>query len=286
MDGFIIINKPKGITSHDVCFKLRKVFNTKKIGHTGTLDPLATGVLVCAVGKATKLVNYLENENKTYIVDVLFGIDTDTYDILGKVVKECNSFVLTNEDIDKALEYFINTTTQIPPIYSAIKVKGKKLYDYALENKEVEIEPRPIKIYNLKRISDLNNNRVKIMVCASKGFYVRSLVHDLGIHLNCYATMTELDRIKAGKFNFEEANELDEVIKNIPNLLSIEEVFNDLLSIEVNDYIAKLVKNGVVLDERQFSLNQMFKVYHNNKLIAIYEPYDDKKYKLVVYLGD
>lgn len=282
MDGFIIINKPKGMTSHDVCFKLKKELHINKIGHSGTLDPLATGVLVIAVGKATKLISYLEKQTKLYIADVFFGIDTDTYDILGKVIKEKEDFSLDNLKIDKALEELKDEKFQYPPIYSAIKVNGKKLYDYALQNKEVEILPRPIKIEKLKRVSEYKDKHVKIEILANKGFYVRSLIHDLGIKLNTYATMSELCRISAGVYNIENAQNLGDEY----TIHTIEEVFNHLDKIEVNDYIAKLIKNGVVLDERQYSKNEMFKVYNNDKLIAIYEPINEKEYKIIVYLGD
>lgn len=282
MDGFIIINKPKGITSHDVCFRLKKELHINKIGHSGTLDPLATGVLVVAIGKATKLINYLEKQNKKYIADVLFGIDTDTYDILGKIIHEKEEFELNNNLIDEALVSLKGEKLQYPPIYSAIKVNGKKLYDYALLNQEVKIEPRPIKIEELIRIGDYNEKKVKIKICANKGFYVRSLVHDLGIKLNTYATMSDLCRISAGDFSIDMADNLGDDY----NILTIEEVFDKLAKIEVSNYMAKLIKNGIMLDERQFTKNEMFKVYFNNNLIAIYEPIEDKKYKIVVYLGE
>lgn len=286
MDGFIIINKPIGMSSHDVCFKLRKVYNTKKIGHTGTLDPLATGVLVVAVGKATKLIQYLENQKKTYIAEILFGIDTDTYDILGKIVNKCDEFDINNQIIDFALIELKETKTQIPPIYSAIKVNGKKLYDYALENKEVQIAPRPILIEELERVSDYKDKLCKVKIMANKGFYVRSLVHDLGVKLSCYATMKNLERTKAGNFDLSVAKELEDVLNGNNELLSIEETFSYLDRIDVSDYIAKLVKNGVVLDERQYNKKELFRVYNNDKLIAIYAPNEIDRYNLVVYLGE
>ena len=186
------------------------------------------------------------------------------------------------DKIDKALEELKDEKFQYPPIYSAIKVNGKKLYDYALQNKEVEILPRPIKIEKLKRVSEYKDKHVKIEILANKGFYVRSLIHDLGIKLNTYATMSELCRISAGVYNIENAQNLGDEY----TIHTIEEVFNHLDKIEVNDYIAKLIKNGVVLDERQYSKNEMFKVYNNDKLIAIYEPINEKEYKIIVYLGD
>ena len=286
MDGFIIVNKPKDMTSHTVCNKIRRVMNTKKVGHSGTLDPLATGVLVVGVGKATKLLNYLENQDKTYVAEALFGIQTDSYDILGNVLNENHEINPTNLEIDNALLKLKESKTQIPPIYSAIKVNGRKLYDYAKMGKKVEIMPRNIDIYSLKRVSNIVDNKVKIEVSANKGFYVRSLINDLGIELNTYAAMSDLIRIKAGNYSIDMAQTLEEIEEYGPKIYTIEETFSHLKRIDVNDYIAKLVKNGVILDERQFSLNEMFKIYHNNNLIAIYEPFDGKKYKLVLKLED
>ncbi len=286
MDGFIIVNKPKDMTSHAVCNKIRSIMHTKKVGHSGTLDPLATGVLVVAVGKATKLINYLENQDKTYVAEALFGIQTDSYDILGNVLNKDDLSNPTDSEIDKQLEILKGSESQIPPIYSAIKVNGKKLYDYAKNGEMVEILPRKIKIHSLKRVSNIIDKKVSIEVRANKGFYVRSLINDLGTMLNTYAVMSNLIRTKAGKYDISISQTLEEIKENGPIIHSIEDTFSHLKRIDVNDYMAKLVLNGVILDERQFSLNEMFKIYHNDKLIAIYEPFDDKKYKLVIKLVD
>ena len=286
MDGFIIVNKPKDMTSHAVCNKIRSIMHTKKVGHSGTLDPLATGVLVVAVGKATKLINYLENQDKTYVAEALFGIQTDSYDILGNVLNKDDLSNPTDSEIDSQLEILKGSETQIPPIYSAIKVNGKKLYDYAKNGEMVEILPRKIKIHSLRRVSNIIDKKVSIEVSANKGFYVRSLINDLGISLNTYAVMSNLIRTKAGKYDISISQTLEEIKENGPIIHSIEDTFSHLKRIDVNDYMAKLVLNGVILDERQFSLNEMFKIYHNDKLIAIYEPFDDKKYKLVIKLVD
>ena len=285
MDGFIIVNKPKGMTSHDVCNILRGVLHTKKVGHSGTLDPLATGVLVVGVGKATKLLNYLENHQKTYVAEALFGIKTDSYDIMGNIIAEKEKEV-TESQIDQVLLVLKERKTQIPPIYSAIKVNGKKLYHYAKNGEKVEILPRNINIHFLKRVSSLNDNKVSIEVTADKGFYVRSLVNDLGEELDAYATMSALTRIKAGNYSIDCAQTIKDIKENGPKIYSIEEAFGHLKKIEVNDYMKKLVLNGVILDERQFNLNEMFRIYHNNKLIALYEPFDNKKYKIVIKLED
>ena len=286
MDGFIIVNKPQGFTSHDVCGKLRGILKTKKVGHSGTLDPLATGVLVVGVGKATKLLNYLENHTKTYVAEALFGYQTDTYDILGKTIETDDNYIPNDIAIDDALSILIDKKTQLPPIYSAIKVNGKKLYDYAKNNEYVEIKPREIKIDLLNRVSNIRDKKVLIEVSANKGFYVRSLIHDLAKELNTCATMSKLTRTRAGNYDLSCAQSLEEIVENGPKFYSIEDTFSYLDKIEVNDYIAKLVRNGVVLDERQFNKKEMFRVYHNNQLIAIYEPKEDNKFGLVTLLGD
>lgn len=288
MDGLIIVNKPNGLTSHDVCEKIKRILHTKKVGHTGTLDPMATGVLVVAVGKATKLIQYLENHEKTYIAEALLGMETDTYDILGKILSEKKIENINEVDIKESLIELKNMKTQIPPIYSAIKVNGKKLYDYALKNQEVEIKPRPINIKRLELIDIAKRNEkwyIKLAIEANKGFYVRSLIHDLGIKLDTLATMSELERIKAGNFDLNQAQTIEEIEKN-PKIITIEEIFKDYPSVYVSDYLAKLTKNGIQFDERQYSGNQLFKVYHNDKLIAIYAPCGDKIYKPVVFMEE
>lgn len=286
MDGFIIVNKPKGMTSHDVCNILRGVLHTKKVGHSGTLDPLATGVLVVGVGKATKLLNYLENHQKTYVAEALFGIKTDSYDILGNVLKTDDTLNITNEMIDEKLLILKELKTQIPPIYSAIKVNGRKLYDYAIKGEEVEILPRNIKIHSLERVSDYSEKKVKIKVKADKGFYVRSLINDLGEALFTCAAMSDLTRIEAGNYDLRVSQTIEEIKENGPIIHSVEEVFGHIGRIDVNDYMRKLVVNGVVLDERQYQKDEMFRVYHNDKLIAIYEPFENHKYRLVIKMED
>ena len=288
MDGLIIVNKPAGLTSHDVCEILKKQLNTKKVGHTGTLDPMATGVLVVAVNKATKLIQYLENQEKTYRAEALLGVETDTYDVLGKVLQENRCFNIDENKIIDVLGELKEQKEQIPPIYSAIKVKGKKLYQYALNNEDVEIKARPINIkrLELEKLSKLEDKYyVQFLVKANKGFYVRSLIHDLGMKLNTFATMSKLTRIQAGNFALNQSQTLAEIKEFGAKIISIEEVFNNSAKIEVSDYLAKLVKNGIEFDERQFTGDELFRVYNQNKLIAIYAPCGVNKYKPIVYLG-
>lgn len=285
MDGFLIINKDKDMTSHDVCSKIKRIFKTAKVGHTGTLDPNTTGVLVVAINRATKLMPLLLEHTKEYETTVLFGKSSDTYDITGKITNEQVVNNITNEMIDLELEKIKNLDTQIPPIYSSIKVNGKKLYEYARKNQEVKIEPRKVTIYELKRTSDVylvdGYLCVDLYMKTSKGFYVRSLCKDLGDMLNVPSLMLELNRISSGDFHINDSVKLsDEDI--FDHVISIEEVFSNNEKLIVNDYIGKLVLNGVVLDERQIKTDKYISVYLNDTLIAIYEPYEVYKYKPVV----
>ncbi len=284
MDAFVVINKEKGLTSHDVCNRIKKIFNTSHVGHTGTLDPNTTGVLVVAINKACKLMPLLVEHVKEYKTTVLFGMSSDTLDITGNILekKKCD---ISLELLDKALSELKETKTQIPPMYSSIKVNGKKLYEYARKNQEVKLEPRNIEIYDLKRESDIYEidgfKCVDIYMKVSKGFYVRSFARDLGEKLNVLSLMYELDRISSGSFTKEMAVSLDdEFIKD--KIISIEDVFFNLESIEVSDYMKKMIYNGMVLDERQIKTDKPFKVYHNHKLIAIYEVFKEYTYKPIV----
>ncbi|MGL4949788.1 MAG: tRNA pseudouridine(55) synthase TruB [Anaeroplasmataceae bacterium] len=285
MDGFVIVNKEKGLTSHDVCFKLRKIFNTKKIGHTGTLDPNTTGVLVVAINKATKLIPILEEKTKEYDAVVLLGKTTDTLDITGKITSE-NKTIVDVSSIDLKLEMLKTIKKQVPPIYSAIKVDGKKLYEYARENKEVEIKERDVEIYELNRTSDIYDidgyQAFNIYMKTSKGFYVRSLIRDLGILLDNDALMCDLNRISSGGFHISKSFKIDQL--NNDSIISILDIFSESPTLTVNDYLKKLVLNGVVLDERQIMTHKPFKVIHNDELIAIYAPYERYKYKPVLIM--
>lgn len=288
MDGFFNINKEKGYTSFDVCNKIKHQFKEKKVGHSGTLDPNATGVMQVAVGRATKLLPILEEHNKTYIATVRFGVLTDTLDPDGKVL---NIKIPTNLELslvkDK-VEVLSKRTTQIPPIYSAIKVNGKKLYEYARNNIEVEIKERPCKIYHSSVISDLYEDdgypTIKIELEVSKGFYVRSFVRDLAEELGTIAIMQDLVRTKTGVFDIKDSYLINEVSED--SLIPVEALFSSSPIFFANDYLAKLIKNGVELDERQMTVNEPFRVYYKDKLIAIYAPNKNNKYSIIQYFGE
>lgn len=245
MFGFINIYKPKGMTSHDVISVLRRVTKIKQIGHTGTLDPFAEGVLPVCIGKATRLIEYL-NDDKAYIGTVQLGKSTTTYDIEGETINISDKKV-TAEEIESALNFFRGEIEQYPPIYSAIKVKGKKLYEYARKGEDVKIEPRKVKIIRLE-ILEFNNiqNKLKILIECSKGTYIRSIANDLGEKLGTYGHLINLERIKAGKF-------LKENSVNLDSIKSIEDVRNNIINpleyldypkYELNNEELKLISNG------------------------------------------
>ncbi len=283
MNGFLIVDKPKGITSQGVVCQIKKKFNIKKCGHTGTLDPDATGVLVVAVGDATKMIRFLDEKYKQYETTIVFGYDSNTLDIYGNITKDIDmSFTLV--ELDKALTDLKHLKYQTPPMVSAIKVNGKKLYEYERQNIKLDVEQRPIEITEIKRLSDLrvvdNHLEVDIKITCSKGFYVRSFGRDLGLKLGGCAILKELKRIYSGRFHLNNSTTLENISKD--NLIDILDVFTDFDKLEVNDYIAKLVSNGVMLDERQIITDKVFYVYNNNSIIAIYEPIGNNKYKPVI----
>ena len=210
MFGFLNIYKPKGITSHDVVSVLRKITKIKQIGHTGTLDPFAEGVLPICIGKATRLIEYLADE-KAYIGTIQFGRATTTYDIEGEITKTSAKEIL-KDDIEKALLNFQGEIEQLPPIYSAIKVDGKKLYEYARKGEEVEIKPRKVCINEIKLLNfDKNLNQAEIYIDCSKGTYIRSIANDLGENLGVFGHLIKLVRVKAGDFNIENSIKLEKL---------------------------------------------------------------------------
>lgn len=229
MFGFLNVYKPKGMTSHDVVSVLRRVTKIKQIGHTGTLDPFAEGVLPVCIGKATRLIEYL-NDDKAYIGTVQLGISTTTYDIEGEAVNKSDKKV-SQDDIEASLKYFTGEIEQVPPIYSAIKVNGKKLYEYARAGENIEIKSRKVNISELKILNfNYDKQQLELYISCSKGTYIRSVANDLGEKLGVYGHLNKLVRVKAGYFNIENAVQLD-------NLNNLEDVTKNLLSpIEYLDY--------------------------------------------------
>ena len=227
-DGILIINKPQGITSFDVVAKCRKALQTKKVGHTGTLDPLATGVLVVCVGKATKLVELLTCDDKIYEAEMKFGIKTDTGDITGKVLQEENVNV-SKEKLDEVLKTFIGKQKQVPPMYSAIKKDGIKLYELARKGIEIEREARDIEIFDISDVC-LEGNILKYKAHVSKGTYIRVLCEDIAEKLGTCGTMTKLNRVKSGRFSIDETCEIEEISND--KIVSMEKLFDNKITIE------------------------------------------------------
>ncbi len=276
MNGIIIINKHKGCTSHDIVYKVKKMFN-EKVGHTGTLDPMATGVLPLLIGKGTQCSKYLINHDKIYNVTLQLGEKTDTADSEGKVIetKEVKEETLKKENIEKIFEKFKGKQEQIPPIYSAIKVNGKKLYEYARKGQEVEIKPRKIKIYNIELLNiNEKQKQIEFQVSCSKGTYIRSLCEDIAQRLETVGYMLELKRIQVGNFNIKEAITIEQLENNIDNkefieenFMQFEEIFKNKEKIELDDRKLRLFLNGVQLT--MTCKDEIYRIYSNNKFIGI-----------------
>ncbi len=278
MNGIIIIDKEKNMTSRDVVNKVSKILGTKKIGHTGTLDPLATGVLVLCVGKATKLVDLITGYDKEYIAKVCLGTLTDTLDITGNIIKEKETNI-TKEEIENTLKSFIPGYEQEVPIYSAVKINGKKLYEYARNGETVELPKRYIKINSIDLISDIEYENGKtyfsFITNVSKGTYIRSLINDIGKKLNTYGTMVELRRTKQGNFKIEESSTI-----NNPEIIKIEEILKDYYKVEIDGELYRKISNGVKIKNED---NKNIVVFtHNKEVIAIYKKENEysKPYKM------
>lgn len=286
MDGIIVVNKEKGMTSHDVVNRIRKIFKTKRVGHLGTLDPLATGVLVICLNDATKLVQFLQDHNKTYIAKVCLGKATDTYDLEGKVTEKVKIDNIDEKLLDEVINNFLNETTQLPPLYSSIKVNGKKLYEYAREGKYVAIAPREIKIHEIKRLSKLEYSDglcyFDLFAKVSKGTYIRSLCYDLGQKMLIPSLMADLKRINSDIFNIDNAFTLDQIENGEYKIYSMLEALESFPKID-DDYIYTKANSGmkISLNDIKKCLNsnpQQIVIAKEDKLVAIYEISDDKNY--------
>ncbi len=277
MDGIILINKEKDYTSRDVVNIIGKYLNTKKVGHSGTLDPLATGVLVIAINKGLKVINLLTNLEKEYIVDVKFGIETDTLDITGNILNEDNNYSVTKEQLINVLNKFKITYQQEVPKYSAIKVNGKRLYEYARNNEEVTLPKKEVTIKEIELL-EFNNNSFKFRTLVSKGTYIRSLIRDIGKELNILMTMSNLKRTKQGMFNIIDCNTLDDIKNNKFKVLSLKDVLSTYKMIEVTDELYNKIKNGTILEN---NYDEDIIIFIKGKdVIAIYKRYDKDKNKI------
>ena len=275
MNGIIIINKNQGYTSHDIVHKIKKI-SKEKVGHTGTLDPMAQGVLPILIGKATQCSKYLINHDKIYKVKLKLGIKTDTADSEGNIIEktEISPEILNEQKILQAINSMKGKQEQIPPIYSAIKVNGKKLYEYARKGQEVEIKPRQIEIYNIDLNNiDKENKIIEYTVNCSKGTYIRSLCEDIAKKLGTIGYMENLIRLKAGEFSIENSITLEEILNaenpyNVleKNIITLEEFFKDKETINLNEKRLQLFLNGVNLTEQK--KDGIYKIYTNNNFIG------------------
>lgn len=266
MNGVININKPLGITSHDVVYRLRKILSVKKIGHTGTLDPDASGVLPMCVGRATKTADMLTAKDKQYIAEVTLGSRTDTLDKTGTVLETAEVNVC-EEEIKETINKFIGDIEQIPPMYSAIKVNGKKLYELARKGEEIERKPRCVRIENIEVLDiNLSEKKLSILVDCSKGTYIRTLCDDIGKELGCFAHMSGLVRTKSGRFDIKESftlEQIEEMFKSgdLSFITSIDKVFEEFESITIPDKLAQKMCNGTQVFFKGAVEGKTYRVY-------------------------
>lgn len=279
-NGVVIVDKHEGVTSHDIVFKMRKLFGTKKVGHTGTLDPMATGVLPILIGRSAKASEYLSAEDKGYVAQITLGITTDTEDISGKILSKCDTLP-TKLEFFNACEHFIGDIKQIPPMYSALKVNGKKLVDLARQGIEVERQARDIHISSIvPSVIDEERGIYEIAVECSKGTYIRTLCADIGEFLGCGATMSALRRTKSGNFTLENAHTLEDIEKMTPSerlslLMPTEELFSELGAVCLSDFYARLCRSGCEIYQKKigasFSVGERVRICDKNGFFALGE---------------
>ena len=251
INGIIIIDKPSGFTSHDVVAKLRGILKTKRIGHGGTLDPIATGVLPIFIGRATRAVEFCESFDKEYIAGIQFGITTDTQDITGTILNVCEA-TITAEELEAISPQFLYAQKQVPPMYSAIKIKGKKLYELARKGIEIKRPARDIYISKLEILSFNDADKAQFVITCSKGTYIRTLCHDIGQVLGCGAVMSELRRTRVGNFTLSKAHTLEDVTESVCKkdidkiIIPTETLFENYPIIKLNEIDTKKCKNGAI----------------------------------------
>ena len=276
MDACILIDKPQNMTSFDVCYKLRKLTNEKRIGHTGTLDPNATGLMIVLLGKYTKFLPYCNHDRKEYIATCKLGIRTDTQDIWGKVIEEKEITNLDKQGWEAILKKFIGKQKQIPPMVSAIKQNGKRLYQLALKGKEVKREPRDINIYELELL-EYSNDSFKIRAVVSAGTYIRTLVEDIAKASNNLGTMNYLRRTKIQDITIEDATIIDDALVHLYDISINDIIDENYQKIEINDELFNDVKNG-----KRISLtakSDIVILIHNGIIVAAYEKEKEGLYK-------
>ena len=282
MDGFLVVDKEKSMTSQTVCLKLKAKLNAKKCGHNGTLDPNATGVMVVALNQATKLLKFIHEHDKEYIVTILFGLSTTTLDSDGEIIDRMD-MKPTVDEINSAILELKKRTTQKPPLTSAVKVDGMKLYEYQRKGMDVDIPEREVTLKDYEILSDLRFvdgfYEIDIKLSVSKGYFIRSFARDLGLLLNGVAIVKELKRIRSGDYVIEDAHKIKEIDE--ASIIPIFDFFK-FPKVYIKDYLIPLVKNGITLDDRQTNLHEPFYVDSKDGILAIYEEVDRNKYKPVL----
>ena len=285
MDGILVVNKEKDFTSRDMVNKVGKILGIKKIGHTGTLDPMATGVLVMCLGKCTGLVDIITSDYKEYIAGVRLGILTDTLDTTGNVIDRCN-VNYSYDEIINALSSMICEYYQEVPKYSAVKINGKKLYEYAREGIDVDLPKRLVNIKSIELISDINCHdgfidfNIKCLV--SKGTYIRSLIRDIASKLGCYGFMSSLVRTKQGEFSIDDAYTISDIESGNYKLIDLGTYFKSTYKVKVDDSLKKDILNGKILDNI-FCHEEVLFVDNNDLVLALYHVYDKDNSKIKPY---
>jgi tRNA pseudouridine55 synthase len=276
MNGILIVDKDKDYTSRDIVNLVEKKLNCSRVGHAGTLDPLATGVLVVALGDSLKILEFINDNDKEYIATAKIGLLTDTLDVTGKVLKEEKDFNITKEQLVSTLNNFLGTYLQEVPLYSSVKVNGKRLYKYAREEKHVELPKREVNVSSIELLN-FNKDEFTFKVTVSKGTYIRSLIRDIGDKLNIPCVMKELRRTRQGIFKIEDSIKLEDIDNNI-KLISIEDALSDITFIEVDSFLENKILNGRILDNRY---NQDIIGFKNkDKVLALYQIYDKDNTKI------
>lgn len=284
MIGFINVNKPQGISSAGVVGRIKNNFKLDKIGHMGTLDPLACGVLPIAVGKATRLFDYFLNKQKTYIVEAEFGYETPSLD-LGTEVDKNTTIIPSYKEICVTTSKFLGVIKQLPPIYSAKNINGEKAYNLARKGQNVQLKPVDVEIFKFKCLEDLGENKFKFLIECSSGTYVRSLIRDLAYNLNSLATVTFLQRVKTGAFDINNSVNLDDLLKSNINdyIVPIEKVFSNYKIIDVNETDFFKLKNGLTIDSSVDDKNIFIR--YKTSILGIADAINGKL-KLKTYLYD
>lgn len=275
MNGVILINKEKGCTSREVVNAVSKILNTKKVGHFGTLDPLAEGLLILGIGSYTKIGNYLKDDTKEYIAEVLIGTSTDTYDITGNILKKEENYNLNKKTLEETLSSFKGKYLQEVPIYSAVKVGGRKLYDYARKGEKVSLPKKEVEIFYIKLLNTYKKeekNYFKFKVSVSKGTYIRSLINDLSKKINIPLCMSNLTRTKQDKFLLKDAYNISDIENGNYKLINIREII-ELEEKEIDKINEKKVLNGSLIEK---NTNKYILFTKNKEDIVLYGPYKDK----------